>query len=102
MEQTRRVNAAIELLQKNATPGEVVSALIAQFPISSRQAHRYLQRARRSDQPLSLPESKGVFTVKLPKDLIREIRCTARQRGRRISDVTAEALWAFLQRKNHG
>jgi len=102
MEQTRRVNTAIELLQKKTTPGEVVSLLVDQFGISSRQAHRYLQRAQSAARPLSLPESKEVFTVKLPPTLIQEVRFTARRSKRPISDLTAEALRAFLRTKAHG
>ena len=102
MEQTRRVNAAIELLQNNATSGEVVSSLIARFEVSSRQAHRYLRRAQTAAQPLSAPKSKEVFTVRLPPGLIREVRSNARRRNQRISDLTAEALRTFLREKTHG
>ncbi len=102
MEQTRRVNTAIELLRKNATSGEVVSSLIARFEVSSRQAHRYLRRAQTAAQPLSAPQSKEVFTVRLPPDLIQEVRSTARRRKQRISDLATEALRAFLQEKSHG
>jgi hypothetical protein len=102
MEQTRRVNTAIELLRKKANPDEVVSSLVVQFEISSRQAHRYLQRAQTAAQPLSLPESKEVFTVKLPPTLIQEVRVSARRQKRPISELTAEALRAFLRKKAHG
>lgn len=101
MEQTLRVNTAIELLTKT-TPGEAVSALIVRFDISSRQAHRYLRRAQAASRPLSPPESKEVFTVKLPPGLIREVRSTARRRKQRISDLTAEALLEYLQKRTHG
>ena len=102
MEQTQRVNAAIELLRKKATPGEVVSALSARFDLSSRQAHRYLQRAQEASRPLSPPEAKEAFTVKLPKGLIQEVRLAARQRKLRISDLTAKALRGFLQENPYG
>jgi predicted DNA-binding transcriptional regulator YafY len=102
MEQTLRVNMAMELLRKKATSGEVVSSLIARFNVSSRQAHRYLQRAQKAAQPLSFPESKEVFTVRLSPGLIREIRSTARRRNQRISDLATEALRTFIQEKTHG
>lgn len=101
MEQTLRVNTAIELLTK-IPPGEAVSALMARFGISSRQAHRYVQRAQATQRPLSAPEVKQVFTVKLPLGLIREVRTTARKSNQRISDLTAKALWAFLQKRRDG
>lgn len=102
MEQTRRVNTAIELLRKNATSGEVVSFLIARFEVSSRQAHRYVRRAQTAAQPFSAPEPKEVFTVRLPPGLIREVRSAARRRNQRVSDLATEALQAFLQEKSHG
>lgn len=102
MEQTRRVNTVIELLRNRATSAEVVSFLVAQFAISTRQAHRYLQRAQGITRPLSLPESKEVFTVKLPPTLIREIRSHARQKKQPIGELTAEALRTFLRKKAHG
>lgn len=102
MEQTLRVNTAIKLLGKKATPGKVVSELVSQFGISTRQAHRYLHRAQAAARPLPLPEAKEVFTVKLPSSLIGEIRSTARQSKQPLSDLTCDALRAFLRKKAHG
>ena len=102
MEQAQRVNTAIKLLGGHFTSGEVVSALIARFAISSRQAHRYLQLAQAAPEQLSLPEAKSVFTVKLAGSLIREVRSTARRRKQRISDLTDQALRTFLHKTPHG
>jgi predicted HicB family RNase H-like nuclease len=41
---------------------------------------------------LSIPEAKDVFTVKLPKSLIRRVRQKARAQDRPISDWVAQAL----------
>jgi hypothetical protein len=45
---------------------------------------------------VSIPEEKAVFTVKLPRSLIRRVRRTARQRGGAISVWVAEALQRAL------
>jgi hypothetical protein len=58
---------ALDLLKKNNSPKEVVSSLVAEFDLSTRQAYRYLQQAHRTRKPLALPEPKTVFTVKLPR-----------------------------------
>ena len=96
------MNTAIKLLGNKATPGKVVSELVSRFGISPRQAHRYLQRARVAERPFPLPEAKEVFTVKLPSSLVGELRLTARQSKQPLSDLTSDALRAFLRKKAHG
>lgn len=95
-EQTRRVNATVRLLQQNATPGEVLSWLITHYGLSRRQAYRYLQQAQASPGLVPVPEAKGVFTVKLPLSLIRQVRQQARREGGAISQWVAGALQRSL------
>lgn len=64
--------------------------------MSKRQAHRYVHVAQANAAPVSIPEEKAVFTVKLPRSLIRRVRRTARQRGGEISAWVAEALQRAL------
>ena len=54
---------------------------------SARQAYCCLQQAQRTTNPLSLPEPKAVFTVKLPTTLIQRVRQIARRRRQPISDL---------------
>jgi hypothetical protein len=72
--------------------GSAVSSLVAQFDLSTRQAYRYLQQAHKTRKPLALPESKTVFTVKLPLDVVQHVRQIARGRRQSISDLVTEAL----------
>jgi hypothetical protein len=41
---------------------------------------------------MPIPEEKAVFTVKLPRSLIGQVRRSARQSGMAISDWVARAL----------
>ena len=94
---------ALDLLKKNNSPKEVVSSLVAEFDLSTRQAYRYLQQAHKTRKPLALPEPKTVFTVKLPLDVVQCVRQIARGRRQSISDLVAEALEDFLtKRRPHG
>ena len=92
------MNQAIQLLNREKTWAEVVTRLAAQLGVSSRQAARYVQAAQQQQStPLTVPEVKDVFTVKLPKSLIRRVRRQARTQDRAISEWVAEALEEHLQ-----
>ena len=94
---SRRVNQALQFLNRPLSPAEVVTRLAAQLGVSTRQAARYVQAAQQQSVPLSIPEAKDVFTIKLPKSLIRRVRQTARAQNRPISDWVAQALEAQLR-----
>ena len=103
LERSQRINMALDLLKTNNSPKEVVSSLVAEFDLSTRQAYRYLQQAHRTRKPLALPEPKTVFTVKLPIDVVRRVRQIAHGRRQPISDLVTEALEDFLtKRRPHG
>ena len=86
------MNQALQFLNRPLSSAEVVTRLAAQLGVSTRQAARYVQAAQNQSVPLSIPEAKDVFTVKLPKSLIRRVRQTARGQDRPISDWVAQAL----------
>jgi Ribbon-helix-helix protein, copG family len=90
---------ALDLLKKNNSPKEVVSSLVAEFDLSTRQAYRYLQQAHKTRKPLALPEPKTVLTVKLPLDVVQRVRQIARGRRQSISDLVTEALEDFLTKR---
>jgi hypothetical protein len=91
-----RVNEALQFLQQSLSPAEAARRLAQAHDISERQAHRYIRFVRANPAPVSIPEEKAVFTVKLPRSLIRRVRRTARQRGGAISVWVAEALQRAL------
>lgn len=100
---SRRVNQALQFLNRPLSPAEVVTRLADQLGVSTRQAARYVQAAQQESVPLSIPEAKDVFTVKLPKSLIGRVRQRARAQNRPISDWVAEALEAQLRGvRRHG
>lgn len=57
-----------------------------------------LVQAQGLSAPRSIPEPRSVFTVKLPLRLMQQVRQTARQQKRTISDWVAEALHQHLER----
>ena len=90
------MNQALRFLQQALPPAKAARRLARAHDISARQAHRYVQLAQKSAVPVSIPEEKAVFTVKLPRSLIRRVRRIARQRGGEISAWVAEALQRAL------
>jgi len=86
------VNQALQFLNRPAPPAKVVTRLAVQLGVSTRQAARYVQAAQQQPAPLAVPEAKVVFTVKLTKRLIRQVRQRARAQDRSISDWVAQAL----------
>ena len=86
------MNQAHQFLDRPLSSAEVVTRLAAQLGVSTRQAARYLRAAQQQSVPLAIPEAKAVFTVKLPKSLIRRVRQRARAEDRPISDWVTQAL----------
>lgn len=97
----RRVNAAAKLLASGCEAAEASRRLAAQHRISERQARRYVERARERGA-VEVPGTKTVFTVKLPVQLVRQVRQQARRRGQTISALVALALTEFLDRLRAG
>jgi len=80
----------------------LVPSLIKRYGVSRRQAYRYVSEAQVCQSPVPVPQSKRVFTVKLPDDLISAIRRHARARETSLSDLVAEALRIFLDHGDRG
>ena len=92
-----RVNAAADLLDSDVSVADAARELARRFGCSTRQAHRYLQRAARSGH-VPVPAPAAVFTVKLPVPLIAQVRAHAAASGRALSAVVGQALEEFLAR----
>jgi hypothetical protein len=100
---TQRLNAAIRLLARQAAPDRAAERLATRWRMSLRQAYRYVQRAERCPQPLPVPEAKTVFTVKLPRGLLRKVRQRARRKEQPISQWVSRALETLLETEpEHG
>ena len=102
-EQAKRVNVTIQLIDKKASGSEVLKEIVKRFGLSRRQAYRYLQLAQQAGTPLAIPDQKSVFTVKLPRPLIVQVRRQARLESTSISAWVEQVLRLGLeQTKTHG
>jgi hypothetical protein len=96
-EHAERVNAAAELAEGGVPAAEAARVLAGRFGCSPRQARRYVDQAAASGR-VPVPEVTVVFTVKVPARLAAAVREHARDSGRTISAVVAQALEEFLAR----
>jgi hypothetical protein len=101
-EVAQRINEAFTLLAKQMPPSEIVNRLISKYGISTMQAYRYVQQAKASQDLVLVPSTAGVFTIKLPLPLIRQVRKWARSEGLTISKVVSSALQDYLAGKSYG
>jgi hypothetical protein len=92
-----RVNRAGVLLSERSSAG-AVRALASEHGLSERQARRYVRAAERCPGGVAVPERTAVFTVRLPESLIAAIRAAAARGGGSLSETTARALRAGLER----
>ena len=99
-EQARRVNATIQLLKHRTSVAQVLAEIVARYGVSPRQAYRYLEQAQQAGCPLVVPQDKSVFTVKLPRALIVQVRRRARQQEASISAWVEQALRWKLERSD--
>ena len=97
----QRVNGALVLLRRFPVPA-ALRALVQRYPVSLRQARRYVEVAQRHPQGVPVPEPTVVFTVKLPVGLVRRVRTRARSTGSSLSTLVARALEDWLERVRPG
>jgi hypothetical protein len=96
-EHAARVNAAADLLEAGMAAADAARVLAGRAGCSARQARRYVDQAAAGGR-VPVPEQGVVFTVKLPGRLAAAVREHARESGRTISAVAAQALEEFLAR----
>jgi predicted DNA binding CopG/RHH family protein len=101
-ELAERINLAFTLLKKELPDSQIVNQLMEKFGVSKIQAYRYVQQAKSNKEPMAVPETSIVFTVKLPPSLINQIRSFASFKGMSISRVVRTALEDFLAKIDHG
>jgi hypothetical protein len=88
------------LLAAGVGVADAARRLAGRFGLSQRQARRYVDRAAAG--PVRAPPTTTVFTVKLPVPLVASVRAHARESGRTISGLVAQALEEFLSRGRRG
>jgi hypothetical protein len=95
----KRLNHARDLLQRFHHLPDAVSRMVQDSALSPRQAYRYLQQARHLKQPLPVSDTKVAFTVKLSRQLVKQVRTRAQDDGLTLSEFVSRALAALLTRR---
>ena len=75
---------------------EAALSLSRQFPMSRRQAYRYIEEAQMIGRPVAVAEPAVAVTFKLPPSVVDASRARAAAEGTTISDMVSRALRAFL------
>jgi predicted DNA-binding transcriptional regulator YafY len=102
-ERAQRLNAAFNLLAGGDTPADAAAALMEQFGLSRRQAYRYVQEAHRIKRPVVVPEPIIPITIKIPGDVVVELRAYAQTSGLTIGETVARAVLSYLRKVHrHG
>ena len=91
-----RVNAAHGLLARGFSLAEAVGVLSRDFGLSRRQAYRYLQEAQAIGHPVAVGEPAIPVTLKIPANVVRELRAYSAASGVTQGEIVARALTAFL------
>ena len=79
------------------------ATLTQEFGLSRRQAYRYLQEAQGIDGPLPISAPMVPITIKIPKDVVTQLRSYAQTSGMTIGEIVARAVLSFLdQLRRHG
>ena len=95
-QKAERLNAAHWLLAGGQSVTEAALSLSRQFPMSRRQAYRYIEEAQMIGRPVAVTEPAVAVTFKLPPSVVDGIRARAAAEGTTISDMVSRALRAFL------
>jgi len=98
-EYIHRMNTALSIYRKTSSSTEALDILARQFNVSRRQAYRYLHKALKINREQKIPKPKMVFTVKLPKSQIKELRKYAKKIDIQLSTLVESIIDRFLKTK---
>jgi predicted DNA-binding transcriptional regulator YafY len=103
LQRAQRLNAAFNLLARRQSISDAADALMQQFGLSRRQAYRYLQQAQQMDRPIIVGEPSIPITIKVPADVVAQLRAFAATNDMTIGETVAHAVRAFLTKAGrHG
>jgi hypothetical protein len=91
-QKAERLNRARNLLVKGKPASGAVHRLAQECSLSQRQAHRYLQQAKKLKDPVPVREGTTTFTVKIPHRVLERVRAYAATKRLPISEVVRQAL----------
>ena len=103
-QRAERVRAAQEeLLARGTSMVEAAVALSRDFGLSRRQAYRYLEEAQAVASPPVVAEASVTITLKIPNNIVRELRAYSAISGLTMSEIVRRAITAFLSAaRGHG
>ena len=96
VQKAERLNAAHHLLSGGVTLAEAVQVLSRDFGLSRRQAYRYLQEAQEIGHSVAVVESSVPITLKVPGNIVRDLRGYSSTSGLTLGEIVARAVTAFL------
>jgi len=101
--EAERLNAAHSLLVRGVSVADAVVSLSRQFGLSRRQAYRYLQEAQAIGHAVPVVAASVPITLKIPANVVRDVRAYAVFSGLTISEIVTRAITAFLTAvRGHG
>ena len=102
-QKAERLNAAHSLLARGTSMAVAVVSLSRQFGLSRRQAYRYLQEAQAIGHSVPLVAPSVPITIKMPANVVRDVRAYAVLSGLTISEIVTRAITAFIAAvRGHG
>jgi predicted DNA-binding transcriptional regulator YafY len=102
-QRAERVKAAQELLARGTSMAEAAVALSRDFGLSRRQAYRYLEEAQAVLPPPAIAEASATIALKIPSNMVRELRAYSASSGLTLSGIVRRAISAFLSAaRGHG
>ena len=102
-ERAQRLNSAFDLLARGYRLAEAAEAMSQTFALSRRQAYRYLREAQGLTRPVAACEPSIAFTIKVPAEVVAELRAYAHSSGLTMGEIVARAVSALLAKaRRHG
>jgi predicted DNA-binding transcriptional regulator YafY len=82
---------------------EAAVVLSREFGVSRRQAYRYLEEAQAIGRPAAGGEAAVPITLKIPGNVVRDLRAYSAASGLTLGEIVARAVAAFLAAaREHG
>src|SRR5690242_16718955 len=95
-QKAERLNAAHGLLARGTSMAEAAMALSRDFQLSRRQAYRYLRAAQAMAAPVPVGEPAVPITLKIPGNVVRDLRAHAAATGLTLGEIVTRAVAALL------